>query len=277
MLEATTTTSTTTSTTREEEDPATPPSPLHNPDMHARAQYFRKMAQQFTPTTDKIGVTSEHSYHNMYSIFLLPYAATHPQFKFLEIGLGCNMDYGPGASVAVWKHLFPEAELWEAEYVADCVHKAQERGQLDGIHTLVGDQADIPTLLRWIQTSGGNFDVIVDDGGHHNCMINNSFDTLWPQLKPGGIYFIEDLHVGRSTNYISKDCGNVIFSERIQEFVDRLAYKTNNIWGTKYKNTMPDDVLFVFCQAEACAIGKRKGDMNDPVRPRPRGRQTKNA
>ena len=34
--------------------------------------------------------------------------------EMLEIGLGCDMDYGPGASVSLWKDLFPAAELWEA-------------------------------------------------------------------------------------------------------------------------------------------------------------------
>lgn len=29
-----------------------------------------------------------------------------------------------------------------------------------------------------------------------------------------------------------------------------------------YKYTMPDDVLFAYCHAEGCAIGKRKGEMN---------------
>lgn len=204
----------------------------------------------------------------MYGIFLLPYAENKPDMKFLEIGLGCNMKYGPGASVALWKHLFPNAELWEAEYVKDGVDTARKRGQLEGINTLVGDQADISTLNQWIKTSGGNFDIIIDDGGHHNCMINNSFDTLWPQLQPGGIYFVEDLHIGKWGRYISEDCGNVIFSERIQDFVDRLVYKTNNVWSTKYKYSMPTDVLFVYCQDEACAIGKRKGRNERPRRPK---------
>ena len=43
--------------------------------------------------------------------------------KMLEIGLGCDMGYGPGASVAVFKKLFPTAELWEAEFSALAVLK----------------------------------------------------------------------------------------------------------------------------------------------------------
>merc|ERR1711865_1027912 len=81
--------------------------------------------------------------------------------KFLEIGLGCDMGYGPGASVQVWKKLLPHAELWEAEYEGECVKKAIEKNQLEGIHTLVGDQGDFNVLDSWIETSGGNFDIII--------------------------------------------------------------------------------------------------------------------
>ena len=243
--------------------------PFAAPDVHERIAHFRDTALKFRPITDKIGITSEHRYHNMYGMFLLPYAAHKPDFKMLEIGLGCNMGYGPGASVAVWKELFPNAKLWEAEYVAECVEKSTAKGQLDGINVLVGDQADIPTLDSWIQKSGGQFDVIIDDGGHHNCQIGNSFDKLWPELQPGGYYFIEDLHVGRSANYIGAECGSVLFTQRLLEWSEHLMFLTNT-YGQKFKYPLPKDILFISCQAEACVIGKKKSvDINDPVKKPP--------
>ena len=117
----------------------------------------------------------------------------------LEIGLGCDMDYGPGASVALYKKLFPKAELWEAEFDAACVKNGIEKGMLDGIKTLTGDQGDPAVLDQWIQQSGGDFDVIIDDGGHTNCMIWTSFKKLWPPtVKPGGLYFIEDMQFAKN-------------------------------------------------------------------------------
>ena len=106
--------------------------------------------------------------------------------KFLEIGLGCGMSYGPGALVALWKGLFPRAELWEAERNGDCVRNAKAKGKIEGFNVLVGDQMDVDTLDGWIATSGGGFDVIIDDGGHQNCQIWTSFQKLWPDLLPGG-------------------------------------------------------------------------------------------
>lgn len=245
--------------------------PLSNhPNVHKRIQHFRDTALKFDPVSDKVGVTSEHRYHNMYGTFLLPYVTHKPTLKFLEIGLGCNMGYGPGASIKIWKDLMPQAELWEAEYVKECVEKAQKAGQLEGIHTLVGDQADNTVLDGWIETSGGNFDVVVDDGGHHNCQISNSFDKLWPQVLPGGLYFIEDMHVGRVGKYIGEECGSVIMSEKLNEWSNQLIYKTFPA-NYKYKYELPKDLIFIHCQVEACVLGKRSGQVNDPQSPVRRG------
>jgi hypothetical protein len=40
----------------------------------------------------------------------------------LEIGLGCDMQYGPGASATLWRSYFPEADLWFAEYNGERAH-----------------------------------------------------------------------------------------------------------------------------------------------------------
>ena len=66
------------------------------------------------------------------------------------------MNYGPGASVVLWKTFFPQAELWEAEYVKECVDKAVKNKQVEGINLLVGDQADYNVLDSWIEKSGGS-------------------------------------------------------------------------------------------------------------------------
>ena len=64
------------------------------------------------------------------------------------------------------------------------------------VNILVGDQGDPAVLDEWIETSGGDFDIIIDDGGHSNCQIWTSFEKLWPTVKPGGLYFIEGMHAG---------------------------------------------------------------------------------
>ena len=69
------------------------------------------------------------------------------------------------------------------------------------MHVLTGDQGNASTLNRWLEESGGAFDAILDDGAHTNRLIKASFDVLWPALRPGGVYFLEDLHIGRHARW----------------------------------------------------------------------------
>lgn len=225
----------------------------------ACSEYLTKGKELFYETahamkervTDKV---TYHSYQIMYGKFLMPYYVHNPKMKMLEIGLGCNMGYGPGASVAVYKKLFPEATLWEAEYDAECVDKHRD-GMLKGIHLLTGDQGDKTVLDSWVETSGGNFDVIIDDGGHSNCQIWHTFEKFWPTVKSGGLYFIEDLHVGlnkRYRKYTTDTCDeNFIMFDKLKEFGDTLIYVG------KTKEFDKSDIEFIFCQHEACVLGKK--------------------
>jgi len=60
------------------------------------AEKFVKIANSFHPVTDKV---TKHKYFLMYGRYLVPVAELHKKegmkpLKFLEIGLGCNMEYG---------------------------------------------------------------------------------------------------------------------------------------------------------------------------------------
>ena len=49
----------------------------------------------------------------------------------LEIGLGCDMSYGPGASYHLWKTILSEHdELWEAEVDERCIEKFKRQGRI---------------------------------------------------------------------------------------------------------------------------------------------------
>ena len=65
-------------------------------DRNVFERQFYDLAKGLKPTSDKV---TAHSYETMYGQFVYPlkFAAHTP--RMLEIGLGCNMDYGPGASV----------------------------------------------------------------------------------------------------------------------------------------------------------------------------------
>eukprot|EP00607_Mallomonas_marina_P000186 CAMPEP_0182427976 /NCGR_PEP_ID=MMETSP1167-20130531/20929_1 /TAXON_ID=2988 /ORGANISM="Mallomonas Sp, Strain CCMP3275" /LENGTH=156 /DNA_ID=CAMNT_0024610587 /DNA_START=206 /DNA_END=673 /DNA_ORIENTATION=- len=121
--------------------------------------------------------------------------------KMLEVGLGCGMPYGPGESIPVWQYIFGGSdtlELWVTDIDKNCIEDMRKQGKLEGVHTLVGDQNEEEDMMRWATESGGNFSVIIDDGGHKTHFIMNTFNALWNHaLAPGGLYFIEDLFVQR--------------------------------------------------------------------------------
>ncbi len=140
--------------------------------------------------TDKV---AEHSYEIMYGAFLMPLVnalkGTNETIKVLEIGLGCDMVYGPGKSLAVWRNLYGKnAEIWEGEYDEACIKN--NTAKFDNVHVLTGDQGNKTTLDRWVKESGGKFNTIIDDGGHKNYQIKATFDTLFEQaLLPGKIIY----------------------------------------------------------------------------------------
>ena len=60
------------------------------------------------------------------------------------------------------------------------------------IETHCGDQED-REFLKKIGQRYSAFDVIIDDGGHLQSQQQISFGALFPFVKSGGIYVIEDL------------------------------------------------------------------------------------
>jgi hypothetical protein len=128
-----------------------------NPDIYG-PEYFVTLAESTSPITDKI---TTHRYDIMYGKFLFPFIHRHilehnRKIKFFEIGLGCDMVYGPGASIFLWKNIFKDtAEIWSAEVDSKCVEKFQSTNSLRDVNVLTGDQGNDKHLSQWLKTSGG--------------------------------------------------------------------------------------------------------------------------
>lgn len=103
--------------------------------------------------------------------------------RFFEIGI-LN-----GASHLMWKDFFPNAEIYGID-----LKDYSEKSKKDGIHTFVANQANRDDLQAFIDVHGGNFDVILDDGGHAMDHQQISLGFLFQFIKPGGYFIIEDVH-----------------------------------------------------------------------------------
>lgn len=114
--------------------------------------------------------------------------------NFLEIGLGCNMNYGPGKSAVLWKKYFPKMRVAFLEYNGECVKRWQSTMDSMNISVYVGDQEQVSTNELVASKAGDSgYEIVVDDGAHTNTAMRTSFQYLWPAVSPGGFYVIEDL------------------------------------------------------------------------------------
>lgn len=124
----------------------------------------------------------------------------------LEIGIAA------GGSTKLWESFFSEATLHAIDISPSCRQFATDR---TSVH--IGSQTD-PEFLNSVTASTGPLDVVIDDGGHTMEQHRVSLETLWPHVRPGGLYIIEDLH----TAYIEKFGGGGPDStmERLKAHVD---------------------------------------------------------
>jgi len=117
--------------------------------------------------------------------------------KVLEIGVET------GRSHRMWLEYFPNATVYGMDvfdesdrsgYVEE-FHRLQEGNPyLDRSVMFEGDQSNVEDLNRFKSEHGGDFDMIIDDGGHTMEQMQTSLNHLWDSIKPGGVYVIEDLH-----------------------------------------------------------------------------------
>lgn len=106
---------------------------------------------------------------------------------FLEIGVGgySNPRSG-GESLRMWKRYFPNAKIYSIDIHDKSFHEERR------IKIFKGSQVD-DLFLDKVLKEIGKPDLIVDDGSHINEHIISSFNYLFPHLKDGGIYAVEDL------------------------------------------------------------------------------------
>lgn len=238
-----------------------------------------------------------HSYHRMYGMFLSP--LRNLPIKMMEVGLGCYLhDNTPGLSLGLWNNWFrhEDYELWVADYDFKCYEQLAKpvMDSMPRVNFLYGNQYNPASIASWVMESGGGFDVVVDDGAHSNEAIRTTFHGLWPYVKPGGLYFIEDLSFGRTITGQAAatplDQGHLNasaskpFIDSIKEWIDALVIQkvltghdddhggywdsaadilhhglTEDIIMTNplvEHDPLPVGVDFITCFNEACVIAK---------------------
>lgn len=138
-----------------------------------------------------------HNYTDVYEAYLS--SLRLDEISLLEIGLGvpgaaweAKIAHGRnprgGASLRTWYDYFPKAHVYGLD-INSGAHLDNDR-----ISTFVVDQGDPAALRGFLEAVGDvTFDVIVDDGSHRPDHQQVSLGVLFPRLRSGGVYFVEDL------------------------------------------------------------------------------------
>jgi hypothetical protein len=131
--------------------------------------------------TDKWG---RHFYTPIYSKWFGD--LRYKPVRLMEIGIGgYAKEMNGGNSLRMWKRYFPKGIITGI----DIYNKS--RLMEERIHIYQGDQSDT-VFLNHVSAAEGPFDIIIDDGSHMQSHIITSFEILFPLMKSGGIYVVED-------------------------------------------------------------------------------------
>ncbi|WP_420854091.1 class I SAM-dependent methyltransferase [Saccharopolyspora spinosa] len=103
-----------------------------------------------------------------------------------------------GASLRMWQRYFRRGLV----YGLDIFEKAGNEGHR--VRKLRGDQSDAE-FLEDMAGKIGPFDIVIDDGSHVNDHVKKSFQSLFPHVRPGGLYVIEDLQTAYWPGYGGRD------------------------------------------------------------------------
>lgn len=150
-----------------------------------------RACDEFRPTMTELALRfgsdkwGGHWYTPHYERHFAPYR--QQRVKVLEIGVGGyqSQDLG-GASLRMWKHYFTRGLVHGLDLF--------DKSGVDEprLSTLSGDQSDQELLVR-LHKEVGPFDLVIDDGSHQSDHVRTSFMTLFPLMRPGAMYVIEDL------------------------------------------------------------------------------------
>ena len=163
-------------------------------------------------------------YLDIYERHFAPYRNT--PVKFLEIGVF------KGGSLELWRNYFGmTATIFGIDIDPACATYVTPPNQVR-----IGSQDDAH-FLRSVVDEMGTPDIILDDGSHIAKHQSASFDVLFPFLREGGLYVIEDMHtsywpVPFEGGYRHK--GTAI--ERVKDMIDDMhAWYHNKATSTPAK------------------------------------------
>jgi len=140
-----------------------------------------------TQSLDHIGILEGTDKTSLANDYLRHYERVLSGFRNVPIQL-LEVGIAEGASLRTWERFLPSATIIGVDIHTGCRRFAGGR-----IAVEIGSQADpefLATMAAKYQPT-----VIIDDGSHQSAHVFLTFERLFPALRPGGVYIIEDVHL----------------------------------------------------------------------------------
>ncbi len=136
-----------------------------------------------------------------------------------------------GGSLDMWRDYFGgKAKLYGIDIDPEC-----KRYETKDTKIFIGDQAD-RKFLRKIRKEIGPIDILIEDGGHAMNQQIATFEEMYPAIKDGGVFLIEDLHTSYWKEYGGGYKRKGTFIEYTKNLIDQL-----NAWHSKERKLKVDD------------------------------------
>lgn len=161
-----------------------------------------------------------------YELHLSTYRGRSP--SILEIGCGyppSENTQGMGGSLRLWREWFGVGtRVCGLDIIEGC---KQYEDPPNLISVEIGSQDD-PLFLDSVVQKHGPFDIIIDDGSHLDDHMKKSFQLLYPYLKNGGTYIVEDIndHIKSGNSFKSADrfiSFALNMASRLQKYSEMVA------------------------------------------------------
>lgn len=149
-------------------------------------------------------------------------------FRDLESPTILEVGIFEGESLQLWASYLPDAKV----IGLDC--SPPEREFADNVTVYRGRQEDEGILATVAKE--GPFDIIIDDASHSQELTWTTFRTLFPHLKSGGFYVIEDWAAFSQLDTVFSDTEEHISTESNVHLVRRLINELAIWMGNKYRS-----------------------------------------
>ena len=144
-------------------------------------------------------------YFDIYDRHFSPYRGR--KVNIVEFGVS------QGGSLQMWRDYFGrQATITGVDVDPRCAELTDK-----GVNVVIGDQED-RKFLNDLADRVGEIDIVIDDGGHTMGQQIATFEELWPRVRDGGIFLVEDLH----TSYWPKYGGGYKRSGTFIEYAKNL-------------------------------------------------------